>query len=64
MDCILTRMCTVEYIVCVCVELFPEDGAIVQVTRVDEALGHIFEQQVALTKLLGLKELEVCVCAG
>ena len=54
-------MCAVKYVVCMSIEFLPKDSAIVQVTGVDKTLGHIFEQQVTFTILLGLKDLKFSV---
>lgn len=57
-----TRVCAVEDGACMSVKLLPEDGALVHVACVDQALCCIFKQQIALSVLVGLKELEACVC--
>lgn len=57
-------MCAVEDGFCVIVKLLSKDGAVVHVARVDETLRRVFEQQIAFSVLLRLKELELCVWVG
>lgn len=56
--CSPTRMCAIKDSFCIATKPISEDGAVVHVACVHQTLSRIFEQQIAFSILLRLKELE------
>lgn len=57
----LTRICAIEDSFCIAIKPISKDGAVVHVARVHQTLCDIFEQQIAFSILLRLKQLEIQV---
>lgn len=55
----LTRICAIEDSFCIVMKPISKDGAAVHVARVHQTLCCIFEQQIAFSILLRLKQLEI-----
>lgn len=60
----LTGVCAFEDGLHVSVKLLSQDGAVIQVARVNKTAGCIFKQQITFPVLMRLKEFELCALGG